>query len=121
MEYDDLYYYQAAHFQGTNRVVVGVENYRIEGDSVMMELVFRNNYAVPFDFCHAEMPVTVFAAYLQGDQYHLEKCNDIDIQIVPAKNSVKTQVKAKYFPHQPCVICLANSMNVSVNSGVVNF
>jgi hypothetical protein len=117
----DFYGHEFDCFQGTNRVEVLVENQRVEADSVVLEVTINNPYAVPFDFGHPELPVGIFAAYLQGDQYHLEKCEDIDIQVIPANGKAKTQLRFKYIPDQVCVICLANSSNISVNSEAVSF
>lgn len=117
----EFYYYQFNKFQGTNRIEVLVENQRVEADSVVLEVTMNNPYAVPFDFEHPELPVRIFAAYLQGDQYHLERCEDIDIQVIPAYDKAKTQLRFKYIPDQVCVICLANSSNISVNSQAVSF
>lgn len=116
-----FYGHEFAHFQGTNRIEVLVERQRIEADSVVLEVTIDNPYAVPFDFAHPELPVRIFAAYLQGDQYHFEECEGVDIQVIPANDKVKTQLRFKYIPEQVCVICLANSSNISVNSQAVSF
>lgn len=117
----DFYAHEFDHFQGTNRIEMLVENQRVEADSVVLEVTMNNPYAIPFDFEHPELPVRIFAAYLQGDQYHLEKCEDIDIQVIPAGDKAQTQLRFKYIPDQVCVICLANSSNTSVNSQAVSF
>lgn len=116
----DYYCRKFEHFQGTNRIEVQVENQRVERDSVILEATISNPYAVPFDFCHPELPVRIYAVYLQGDQYHLEKCEDIDIQVIPAGDKLKTQLRFKYIPEQLCVICLANFSNISVNSQAIS-
>lgn len=116
----DFYVHEFDHFQGTNRIEVLVERQRIEGDSVVLEVNVYNPYAVPFDFEHPELPVRIYAAYLQGDQYHLEKCKNIDIQVIPSCDKARTQLRFKYIPDQRCVICLANSSNISVNSQAVS-
>lgn len=117
----EFYGHQFNQFQGTNRIEVLVENQRVEGDSVVLDVMMNNPYAVPFDFGHPELPVSIFAAYLQGNQYQLERCEDIDIQVIPAGDKAKTQLRFKYIPDQVCVICLANSSNISVNSEAVSF
>ena len=116
----DFYSHEFNHFQGTNRIEVLVENQRVEADTVVLEATINNPYAVPFDFEHPELPVRIFAAYLQGDQYHLEKCEDIDVQIIPAGGKAQTQLRFKYIPEQVCVICLSNSSNISVNSQAIS-
>ena len=116
----DFYVHEFDHFQGTNRIEVVVDRQRIEADSVVLEVTVNNPYAVPFEFNHVELPVTVYAAYLQGDQYHLEKCEIADIQTIQAIDNIKTQLKFKYLPDQVCVICLSNSSNISVNSQAVS-
>ena len=117
----DLYYAKITHFQGTNRININVENYRQEGDSLVLDVSFRNNYAVPFDFCHPEMPVTIAFAYLHENNYHLEKYKAFDMPIIPANAGIKAQLRFKYFPHQSCVLCLSACGNVSVNSGALSF
>lgn len=117
----EFYVHEFDYFQGTNRIEVLVDRQRIEGDSVVLEVTIHNPYAVPFDFNHAELPVRIYVAYLQGDQYHLERCEDVDIQVIPAGSKAQTQLRFKYIPDQVCVICLANSSNISVNSQAVSF
>lgn len=115
----EYYCHQFEHFQGTNRIDVLVENQRIEADSVVLEVTLSNPYAVPFDFCHPEMPVSIYAAYLQDNKCHLEECEIADIQAIQPNSTLTTQLKFKYCQHQICVICLDNQSNVSVNSQAI--
>lgn len=109
------------HFQGTNRIELQVNRQRIEQDSVILEVTLSNPYAVPFDFCHPEMPVSIYAAFILGDICRMEKCEISDIQPIMPNGTLETQLKFKYCQHEICVICLDNISNVSVNSQAVSF
>ena len=117
----EYYYQKFEHFQGANRIEVEVEGQRIEADTAVLEVIIKNPYDIAFDFNHPELPVEIYAIYLMADKYQKEKCESIDIQLIPAHDSVKTCLKYKYFQHQTCVICLSNGSNTSVNSRSLNF
>ena len=119
MDSYELYYNKIQHFQGTNRIEVEVKNQRIENDSVVLDVIFRNNYAEPFVFDHPECPVLVYASYVQSEGFVFERCENIGIQEIPARAEARAQLCFPYHANMPFVICLSNYLNLSVNSGMV--
>lgn len=119
MENYELYYNKIHHFQGTNRIEIEIAKQAIERDSVVLDVIFRNNYAEPFVFAHPECPVLVFAAHVQEEGYMFERCDNIGIQKIPANGSASACLRFPWHPGMPIAICLSNHLNLSVNSGVV--
>ena len=117
----ELFYTSFSKFQGTNRVDIAVGETKIENDSVLMDITLTNNYELPFVFNHPELPVTVCAVYLDDDNLIREYCKtSSDLQIQPHQ-SEPLQIKFRLMREIPCVICLSNKVNISPNSGVLNF
>ncbi len=121
VENTDFYYRKIEHFQGTNRIEILVDNHRIENDTAIVEVNIINSYNFPFDFNHPELPVEIYAAFIQKEYRQMEKCEIYDYQIIPPKSSMKTQLKFKYHDDCICVLCLSNTNNISLNSQEVKF
>lgn len=116
----DYYYQKFEHFQGANRIEVVVEEQTIEADTAVLEVTIKNPYDIAFDFNHPEMPVKIYAVYLLDKEYQIEECENIDIQSIPPKESIKVQLKFKYLAGENCVICLSNQSCLSVNSRAIS-
>ena len=112
----DFYYRKIDHFQGTNRIEVLVDGQRLEGDTAVMDVILKNDYDVPFDFNHAEMPVEIYAAFIHKEICQLEKCELFGNQIIPSNGNIKMQLKFKFHEDCICVLCLDNPYNLSLNS-----
>ena len=112
----DFYYHRFEHFQGTNRIEVKVNQQQVVGDSLILDVTFKNNYSVPFDFEHSEMPVLVYAVFPRDGGYKLEKCQFAEIQEIPSFGSQEAQLKFRKHEEGDFVICLSNHYNLSVNS-----
>ena len=115
----EYYYHKFDHFQGTNRIEVQVDRQQVEGDSVILDVTFRNTYSEPFDFGHPEMPVKVFAVYPRNGEYLSERCQHAEIQTIPAFGSREAQLKFRKHDEGFLVICLNNRYNLSVNSQAI--
>lgn len=117
----DFYYRKIEHFQGTNRIEILVDNHRIENDTAIVEANIINSYNFPFDFNHPELPVDIYAAFIQKEICQMEKCEIFDYQIITSNSSMKTQLKFKYHDDCICVLCLGTTNNTSLNSQEMKF
>ena len=112
----DFYYRKIDHFQGTNRIEVLVNDQYLEADTAVLDVTLKNDYDVPFDFNHAEMPVEIYAAFIHKEHCQLEKCELSGNQIIPSNGRIKMQLKFKFHEDCICVLCLDNPYNTSLNS-----
>jgi len=117
----EYFYKRFSKFQGTNRVDVIIDRQIPSHDSVELYVTMKNNYSLPFDFDHEEMPVSVVAVYLQEDGLKVVHCLYDGERIIPANGSVCGKLKFKRYDEGKCVICLKNHMNVSTNSSAIEF
>lgn len=103
-------------FQGANRIDVDVDEYRLQNDSLYLNLTLHNTYDQPFIFAHPELPVTLHVVYKLNNRTHAISCPIPENIVIPAGESVKIATNVQYIPDAPFVICLDNVVNRSVNS-----
>lgn len=103
------------HFQGTNRLEVNVDRYRVAGDSMYLDLTVQNHYGVPFDFNHPDFVTTLHVLY-KLDHYFPITCPMPDHVVIPAGGCVSFSTHLKYIPDAPFVVCFDNEICRSVNS-----
>ena len=107
------------HFQGTNRLEVNVDRYRVENDTLYLDLTVKNHYDVPFDFNHPDFVTTLHVLY-KLDHYYPGTCLMPDNVVIPAGGRVSFSTHLKYIPDAPFVVCFDNEICRSVNSRPVN-
>ena len=112
-----FYLHKTKGFQGTNRIQVNVDNYRIANDSLYLNLTLFNPYETAFVFDNPEFPITLHVVYLQkhGSTFPIT-CPIPSGIIIPAGGYLTLSTVVKYIPDVPVVICLDNVVNRSVNS-----
>jgi hypothetical protein len=111
-----FYLHKTESFQGTNRIQVAIDQYRVANDSLYLNLTLYNPYETDFVFNNSEFPITLHAVYLQDSRYYPITCPiDFDM-VIPAGGSLCCKTVVKYIPDAPIVICLDNIINRSVNS-----
>ena len=111
-----FYLHKTKAFQGTNRIQVSVDNYRITNDSLYLDLTLYNPYKTDFVFDNPEFPVSLHAVYLQDSGFSPITCPIDSGMVIPAGESLRCHTVVKYLPEAPVVICLDNIVNRSVNS-----
>ena len=112
----EFYYKRIQKFQGTNRIDVIVDRQIPSHDSIELYVTLKNNYSLPFDFKHEEMPVGFDATYMQQDKLKIEHCIYDGENVIPANGSICGKLKFKRQDEGNYVICLRNHINTSVNS-----
>ena len=111
-----FYLHRTKTFQGTNRIQVSVENYRVTNDSLHLDLILCNPYETDFVFDNPEFPITLHVVYMQDGRF-TPITSPIDSgMVIPAGGSLRCNTVVKYIPDAPVVICLDNVINRSVNS-----
>ena len=111
-----FYLHKTKSFQGTNRIQVSVDNYRIMNDSLYLDLTLYNPYETDFVFNNPEFPITLHAIYLHDKGLFPITC-PIDPKIViPACGNLHVSTVVKYMSDASVVFCLDNVVNRSVNS-----
>jgi hypothetical protein len=112
-----FFLHKTESFQGTNRIQINIENYRIKNDSLYLNLTLFNPYETDFVFDNPEFPITLHVAYLpkHGSIYPIT-CPLPSGIIIPTGESIHLATVVKYIPDNPIVICLDNVVNRSVNS-----
>ena len=111
-----FYLHRTKAFQGTNRIQVSVENYRVTNDSLHLDLILCNPYETDFVFDNPEFPITLHVVYMQDGRF-TPITSPIDSgMVIPASGSLRCNTVVKYIPNAPVVICLDNVVNRSVNS-----
>lgn len=111
-----FYLHRTKTFQGTNRIQISVDNYRITNDSLYLDLVLYNPYETDFVFNNPEFPITLHVVYMQDGRF-TPITSPIDSgMVIPAGGSLRCNTVVKYIPDAPVVICLDNVVNRSVNS-----
>ena len=111
-----FYLHRTKAFQGTNRIQVSVENYRVTNDSLHLDLILCNPYETDFVFDNPEFPITLHVVYMQDGRF-TPITSPIDSgMVIPAGGSLRCNTVVKYIPDAPVVICLDNVVNRSVNS-----
>ena len=112
-----FYLHKTKSFQGTNRIQVNVDKYRIMNDSLYLNLTLYNPYETDFVFNNPEFPVTLHAVYLQEDgHFYPTTCPIPSDIVIAAGDSLRFSTIVKYIPDQPLVLCLDNVICRSVNS-----
>lgn len=102
-------------FQGTNRIKVSINHYKIENDTLILNLTVANPYSLPFDFNHPEFTTTLSLAYLQ-ERYEIINCPIPENLVIPANGEVRFTTKAKFLSGVPFVFCVDNEICRAVNS-----
>ena len=111
-----FYLHRTKAFQGTNRIQVSVENYRVTNDSLHLDLILCNPYETDFVFDNPEFPITLHVVYMQDGRF-TPITSPIDSgMVIPAGWNLRCNTVVKYIPDAPVVICLDNVINRSVNS-----
>ena len=102
-------------FQGANRIEITVDQYRVAGDTLFLDLTLYNPYDVPYDFNHPEFQTTLHVAY-KLKEYFAITCPVPSEFVIPAGGSVKCSTYCNFMPDTPFVVCLDNGACRSVNS-----
>ena len=111
-----FYLHKTEAFQGTNRIQVDVDQYRVANDSLYLDLSLYNPYETDFAFNNPEFPITLHVVYLRDSGYYPITCPiDFDA-FIPAGESLRCKTVVHFIPDAPIVICLDNIVNRSVNS-----
>ena len=111
----EFYYKRVNKFQGTNRIDVIVDEQMATDDSVELLVTLKNNYSLPFEFKHEEVPAGIDVAYMQKDGLKIEHCIYDGVDVIPANGSICGKLKFKRLEGK-YVICLRNHLNTSANS-----
>lgn len=120
LEKYDLYYRKIPHFQGTNRIDIEIEKQEIEGETLILDVTFHNNYEQDFVFQQEDYPVQLSVEFLAKEELISEPFEQLDIQEIPALGTVSTQLRCPAHPGLPFVLCLNNRINLSINSDARN-
>ena len=120
LEKYDLYYRKIPHFQGTNRIDIEIESQEIEGETLILDVTFHNNYEQDFVFQQEDYPVQLSVEFLAKEELISEPFEQLDIQEIPALGTVSTQLRCPAHPGLPFVLCLNNRINLSINSDARN-
>lgn len=118
IEKDEIAFYlhKTESFQGTNRIQVAIDQYRVANDSLYLDLTLSNPYETDFVFNNPEFPITLHVVYLRNSDCYPITCPIGFDMVIPAGGSLSCKTVVKYIPDAPIVICLDNIVNRSVNS-----
>ena len=118
IEKDEIAFYlhKTESFQGTNRIQVAIDQYRVANDSLYLDLTLSNPYETDFVFNNPEFPITLHVVYLRDSDCYPITCPIGFDMVIPAGGSLSCKTVVKYIPDAPIVICLDNIVNRSVNS-----
>lgn len=111
-----FYLHKTESFQGTNRIQVAIDQYRVANDSLYLDLTLSNPYETDFVFNNPEFPITLHVVYLRNSDCYPITCPIGFDMVIPAGGSLSCKTVVKYIPDAPIVICLDNIVNRSVNS-----
>lgn len=111
-----FFIHKTESYHGTNRIQVNIDQYRVENDSLYLNLTLYNPYGTDFEFDNPEFPITLHAVYLQESKFTPVTCPIDPGMVIPAGGSLRCSTVVKYIPEAPVVICLDNVVNRSVNS-----
>ena len=111
-----FYLHRTKTFQGTNRIQISVDNYRITNDSLYLDLTLYNPYETDFVFDNPEFPITLHVVYKQDGRFIPITCPIDSGMVIPTGGSLRCSTVVRYIPDAPVVICLDNVVNRSVNS-----
>ena len=106
---------KVAAFQGAGRIEVTVDHYRVQGDTITMDLSFYNPYDEPYDFYNPEYLTTLHAVY-KLEEFFPITCPIPDAFVIPAKGTAKCTTSVLLIPDTPFVLCIDNGVCRSVNS-----
>lgn len=111
-----FFLHKTESYQGTNRIQVNVDQYRVANDSLYLDLTLYNPYETDFVFNNPEFPITLHAIYVHDNDLFPITCPIDPEEVIPACGNLHVSTVIKYMPDASVVFCLDNIVNRSVNS-----
>ena len=112
-----LQYRRANRFQGTNRIVVELNQWDfLDGDSVRVHYTLTNPYPTEFNFAHEEFPVILSAVYKTKEGYRKYECPITESFVLYTDGWVKGTASFPLWHEAPMVFTLYNGVCETINS-----
>ena len=110
-------YRRTDHFQGTNRIVVELNQCDfLDGDSVRVHYTLNNPYPVNFDLASTEFPVSIKVVYKTKEGYKKYECPITERPSLYPNGWLKGTASFPLLHNTPMVFTLYNGVCETVNS-----
>lgn len=112
-----IHYRSTGHFQGTNRIVVELNQCDfLDGDSVRVHYTLTNPYPVNFDLANTEFPVSITAVYKTKEGYQKYECPITERPSLYPNGWIRCTASFPLLHNTPMVFSLYNGVCETVNS-----